>query len=112
MNHSHGNDDKAVRIAAGVKAAMVICVLGTIVLIADRAFVTPSEHSGPGMTALRMPSVAAPLSPDGRFDANAPLPLFAGSTGRDRTAVASEARLYPELAGDAVRDEDGHPPSF
>ena len=112
MNHSHGNDDKAVRIAAGVKAAMVICVLGSIVLIADRAFVTPSEHSAPGMTTLVVPSVATPLSPDGRFDAKAPRPVFAGSTGADRAAVASEATLYPEPAGDAVRDEDGHPPSF
>jgi hypothetical protein len=112
MNHSHGNDDKAVRIATGVKAAMVICVLGSIVLIADRAFVMPSEHAGPGPATLRMPSVAAPLSPDGRFDAHAPLPAFAGNGGADRTAAAPEARLYPEPASDAVRDEDGHPPSF
>jgi hypothetical protein len=112
MNHSHGNDDKAVRIAFGVKAAMVICVLGSIVLIADRAFVTPSGHSGPEMTMLHMPSVATPLSPDGRFDAGAPRPLPAVSAGADRTPVAPEAMIYPEPAGDAVRDDDGHPPSF
>ena len=86
---------------------MVICVLGSIVLIADRAFVTPSEHSVPGTATLVMPSMATPSSPDGRFDAHAPRPAFAGNGGAERAAVASEVRLYPEPAADAVRDETG-----
>ena len=112
MNQSHDNDDKAAGIANAVKAAMLVCVLGFIALIADRAMFTPSEPSAPGMTTLLMPLVAGPLSRDGRFDAIAPSAMSSASASADRPAVAPAATQYPEPAGDAVRDQDGHPPSF
>jgi hypothetical protein len=112
MNNNHSHGDKTARIAAGVKAAALICVVGSIVWIAEHATITPSEPAAPGMTSLLAPSEATALSADGRIDAGPPVAASTDRASADRGAALPAARPYPEPAGNAVRDENGHPPSF
>ena len=43
MNHVHRDDEEEGRFADRVKAAVLIFLIGSIVMIADHAFVAPSE---------------------------------------------------------------------
>ena len=112
MNQSHNSNDRTPRIAAGVKAAAMISVLGLIVMIADRSLVAPAEIPLMGASSGAAPYEATSLSADGRGVAAIVPSTVAQSAGAQQPGLGSAPRLYPELAGDAVRDENGHPPSF
>ena len=111
MNQSHSPNDRTPRIAAGVKAAAMISVLGLIVMIADRSLVAPAEVPLASASSSIAPYEATSLSADGRGEA-AMAPTAAQSASAEQRAPAPTPRLYPEPASDAVRDENGHPPSF
>jgi hypothetical protein len=104
MNHSQ--NDNHLHIATGVKAAVLVSVLALIAMVADQSFVVPAEVPAMGASLSAVPYEATALTADGR--------------GGDATTQANPAQsgaapakgLYPEPAGDAVRDPDGHPASF
>ena len=112
MNHSHSHNDKTLRFASGLKAAALVSVLGLIVMIADRSLVAPAEVPLASASSSIAPYEATSLSADGRGEPAMATPTAAQSAGAEQRAPAPTPRLYPEPASDAVRDENGHPPSF
>jgi len=112
MNQTHSHDGEGIRLATGVIAVVLLCVVGSIVIVTDHTVVAPSEITSLGMTSLLAPMETRALPRDGRGDAVASAAATPGEVGTDRTAGVPAGRLYPEPASDAARDEDGHPPSF
>ena len=113
MNCTHGYDDKAIRFDDRVKATVLLCVLGFIVMIADHALVAPSEASATDMAGVLLaPSVASDLAADGGVDAIARIAVPPQGPSADRRDIAPAGRPQTEPDSDTVRDEDGHPRSF
>ena len=112
MNDSHSHNDKTLRIAAGVKTAALVSVLGLIVLIADRSLVAPVDVPLTGASSSVAPYEATSLSADGRGGTAMAPSVATQNVGAEQQAIGPAPRLYPEPASDAVRDEDGHPASF
>ena len=112
MNQSHNPKEKTSRMAAGVRAAALISVLGLIVMIADHSLVVPAEVPLMGSSSGATPYEATSLSADGRGVAAMQPSLSTEGPVAERKTAASVSGLYPEPASDAVRDEGGHPPSF
>ena len=112
MNHSHSQNDNTPRIAAGMKAAVLVSVLGLIVMIADRSLVEPAEVPVLGANSSIAPYEATSLSADGRGGAATEPSIAAQSAGAEQRTTTPSPRLYPEPASNAVADDNGHPPSF
>ena len=110
MNHLH--NDKTLPIAAGIKAAVLVSVLGFIVLIADQSLILPAEVPVTGAGSSVAPYEATSMSADGRGYAPMVLSTAAQGDGAEHRVAARAPGLYPELARDALHEENGHPASF
>jgi len=98
MKHLHRHHYKVLRIGRGVKAAVLVGLLGIVAVFVDGTFVTAAEHA-----ATETSVSVAPGEPAS--------PMVAQRAGTRLLAGAPAERPYPE-PGDPARDDDNHPPSF
>jgi len=111
MNDTQRDDDNSLQLADGLKAAVLISVLGAIAMFADHAMVAATETSAPTTNSVSVaPAETDTESADEPADVQRTAMARQLVTGRAVGAPAS--RLYPEPAADASRDEEGHPASF
>jgi hypothetical protein len=89
-------NDPVQRIAAGMKTALIVCVIGFIALVANRSLVSPG-----GVAAADEPARPAVVAPDVR--AVPPAPVDGNAIG----APTPSSDLAEQYEGG-----DNHPPTF
>ena len=97
MAKEYDRKDPTARVAAGVKTALLVCVIGFIALAANRALVAPG-----GAPAAAMPTAPSIVAPDERTPA-----LLPSDDSGIATRESSADRAAAEDDG-----ADNHPPSF
>lgn len=75
------------KLAAGLKAALLVSVVGFVVIFVERSHVTPERVGA------------------------APAAAYVSGAYVDARPASVPVR-YPDPSADAVADDDGHPPSF
>jgi len=98
MESKHDRQHPTERMAAGVKTALFVCVIGFIALMANRALVAPG-----GASPVEAPAAPSMIAPDQRT------PLLVPG---DATAIASPGSSTNDGAATQYDGGDNHPPTF
>ncbi len=96
MQSRNERQHPAERVAAGVKTALLVCVIGFIALMANRSLVAPG-----GASPVEAPAATSMVAPDTRMLAPA-----------DEDATATPRSSSQDDAPAQYDGGDNHPPSF
>jgi len=98
MQSSNDSQQPVDRVAAGVKTALFVCVIGFIALMANRSLVAPG-----GASPIDAPAVPSMIAPDARTPTTLPA---------DDAAIAKLPAPSDDAKSVQFDGGDNHPPSF